>query len=58
MKIVKTLRDELAMVALPTVFMDAKQGAAYLKIAQQAYLMADAMLKARESSSSESPTRT
>ena len=53
----KTLRDEIAIAALTGLFAD-PQVRAYSTLAKLSYQIADAMLKARESSYSESPTRT
>ena len=44
----KTLRDELAMAALPLIFQDSKAGTKFPAMAKLAYEMADFMLKARE----------
>ena len=55
----KTLRDQIAMAAListPGWMQDLIEH--YPETARRCYLLADAMLKARESSSTESPTRT
>ena len=58
----KTLRDEFAMVALHELCSTAPGAAwrkkdALKKAAEKAYEWANAMLKARESSSTESPTK-
>ena len=52
----KTMRDEIAIVAMAIVFADAKMGATYTEISEAAYELADCMLKVRESSSKESPS--
>ena len=53
----KTLRDEIAMAALTGLLADPITMANF-GTAKLAYQLADWMLKARESSSTESPTRT
>jgi hypothetical protein len=57
----KTLRDEIAIEVLKFILnMPAEKFAkpTRMQVCNVAYLWADAMLKARESSSTESPTRT
>ncbi len=52
----KTLRDEIAIEAMKVMMSMNLYDPA--KTAKKAYQWADAMLKARESNSTESPTRT
>ena len=52
----KTLRDEIAIAAMVCMLQEDKYPPR--QTAREAYAMADWMLTARESSSTESPTRT